>query len=170
MRTVLWITLAAAAIACACGGTTQHAKVEEVPIDNGSSSSASTQLPPDELSDASIPRSVVPAFDGSAPPGVGPQSLDTQAASPDAGSQQASAGTFVKRPTGLTEKQCNDLVLHFAKLMSKEHKTTAPAAADIPSHAIYGQMYVDCGATTTKKQQKCGMAAHTSAGWKKCME
>ena len=170
MRTMFpRVTLAVACIAAGCGGSTPHAKLEEVPIDQGGTSTSSG-LPPDELSDASVARSVVPAYDGSAPPGVGPQSLDQQAQQPSSDAGTSSAATFQKRPNGLSEKQCNDVVLHFAKLVAKEHKNTAPVAADIPTHPIYGQMYVDCGQTTTKKQQKCAMAARTSASWKKCME
>jgi len=161
------MTFAACCAVGACGGSTQHAKIEEVPIDQGGAASGS-DLPPDELSDASVARSEVPDVDGSAPPGVGPQSLDAHPQD-DAGAA-AAAPAFVKRPNGLTEKQCNDVVLHFAKLMAKEHKTPAPTATDIPKHAIYGQMYVDCGQSTSKKQQKCAMAARSTTGWKKCME
>lgn len=168
MRTFSWVTFAAACIfAGACGGQTQHPKVEEVPIDQGSSTPTG-DLPADEVSGSGA-RSVVPAVDGSAPPGVGPQSLDTPQTPQDAGTQ-AAPPTFVQRPNGLTEKQCNDVVLRFAKLMSKEHHTPAPTATEIPTNAIYGQMLVDCGQSTSKKQHKCAMTARTTAGWKKCME
>ena len=109
----------------------------------------------------------MPDFDGSAPPGVGPQSLD---AHPSADAGGPAAATFVHRPNGLTEKQCNDIVLQFSKLMTKEHKDPAVTAAEIPKHPIYGQMLVDCGQSTTKKQHKCASTARTTAGWKKCME
>ena len=166
MRTFSWVTFTAACIfAGACGGQTQHPKVEEVPIDQSGGGGTPSDLPPDDQA-----HSIVPAFDGSAPPGVGPQSLDAPQTPADAGAAPTAPAAFVQRPNGLTEKQCNDIVLRFAKLMSKEHHTPAPAATDIPTHAIYGQMLVDCGQSTSKKQQKCAMAAHTTAAWKKCME
>lgn len=150
----------------ACGGSTPRAKLEEVPIDQDPAQPGA--LPPDELNGAAHARNVAPDVDGSAAPGVGPQSLDERG--PDDAGAAASPPVFVKRPHGLTEKQCNDIVLHFAKLMAKEHKTPAPAASAIPTHPIYGQMYVDCGQSTTKKQDRCAMAARTTARWKKCME
>ena len=153
-------------VLCACGGSTQHTKVEEVPIEQGGGGSSS--LPPDEMADASIvtTTSVIP--DGSAPPGVGPQSLDVQA-SADAGASSTPTG-FVQRTGGLTQKECSDVVLVFAKLTAKESKQTAPSAADLAKDAIYGPMINECGQNTTKKQQKCAMTAKSSAGWKKCME
>jgi hypothetical protein len=60
--------------------------------------------------------------------------------------------------------------MSFAKLSAKEKHGTAPAAADIAKDPIYGPMLTECGASTTKKQQKCALTARTSAGWKKCME
>jgi hypothetical protein len=120
------------------------------------------------MADAGIVTSTVVVPDGSAPPGVGPQSLDVQA-SADAGSSTASAG-FVQRQGGLTQKECTDVVLQFAKLTAKEGKTTPPSATDLPQHAIFGPMINECGQTTTKKQQKCAAAARTTAAWKKCME
>ncbi len=165
MRTFSWVTFAAACIlAGACGGQTQHPKVEEVPIDQSGGGTPS-DVPADDQT-----HSIVPAFDGSAPPGVGPQSLDTPQTPSDAGAGTTAPPAFVQRPNGLTEKQCTDVVLRFAKLMSKEHHTPPPAATEIPTNAIYGQMLVDCGQSTSKKQHKCGMTARTTAGWKKCME
>ena len=120
------------------------------------------------MGDASIVTSNAAAVpDGSAPPGVGPQSLDVQPA--DAGSASTTTG-FVQRQGGLTQKECTDVVLVFAKATAKESKQTAPAAADLSSHAIYGPMIVECGQNTTKKQHKCAMATKSSAAWKKCME
>lgn len=164
MRTLGRIAFALALLAGACGGQSHQTKVEEVPIDQGGGGS---DVPSDQGSGGA--QTVIPTSDASAPPGVGPTSLDVQASSSDAGSA-SSPPAFVGHAGGLTEKQCNDVVLHFAKLMSKEHKTTAPAAADIPKDPIYGQMMSDCGQSTTKKQHKCAMASHTTAGWKKCME
>jgi hypothetical protein len=148
--------------ALACGGQSHQTKVEEVPIDQGGGPG---DTPTDSTSNA---QTVIPSSDASAPPGVGPQSLDVQAQAQDAGA--ATSTTFSGHAGGLTEKQCNDLVLHFAKLMTKEHKNPTPTAADLPKDPIYGQMMNDCGQSTTKKQQKCGMTSHTTAGWKKCME
>ena len=160
----LWTMAFACCALDACGGQTQHPKVEEVPIDQGGGGGDTTS--PDESGGA---KTVVPDTDATAPPGVGPQSLDTHA---DAGAstQTTAPATFVKRANGLTEKQCNDVVFQFAKLMNKEHQDPQIAPADIPKHPVYGQMYVDCGAQTTKKQYKCAIAARTTTGWKKCME
>ncbi len=149
----------------ACGGSTQHTKVAEVPIDQGGGGGSGT-LPPDEMADSSIVTSSAAVPDGSAPPGVGPQSLDVQS---DAGAASAPSG-FVQRTGGLTQKECTDAVLVFAKLTSKESHQTAPTAADLSQHAIFGPMINECGQTTTKKQHKCAMAARTTTTWKKCME
>jgi hypothetical protein len=153
----------------ACGGSTPRPKIEEVPIDQGDTDKASNKLPPDELSDASVARNVVSDSDASAPPGVGPQSLDSHAAQ-DAGAAPSGPPKFVKRPHGLTQRQCTDVVLHFAKLMAKEHKTPPPTAAMIPKDQLYGQMLYDCGQSTTHKQSHCAMTSRSTAGWKKCME
>ena len=150
----------------ACGGSTQHTKVDEVPIDQGGGGGGSG-LPPDEMGDAGIVTSNAAVPDGSAPPGVGPQSLDVQ---PDAGGSTSTPTGFVQRQGGLTQKECTDVVLVFAKATAKEGKQTAPTAADLAGHAIYGPMINECGQNTTKKQQKCAMAVKSSAAWKKCME
>jgi len=151
----------------ACGGATHnHQKVDEIPIENGGGLSGT--LPPDEMGDASIVVSNAALPDSSAPPGVGPQSLDVQSSS-DAGAASTSSG-FVQKAGGLTQKECTDVVMVFAKATAKESKQTAPSAADLSKDAIYGPMINDCGQSTTKKQQKCAMTAKTSAGWKKCME
>ncbi|HEX4516977.1 MAG TPA: hypothetical protein VH054_25690 [Polyangiaceae bacterium] len=157
-RVVLVLVLAA------CGGSTQHSKVEEVPIEQQGGGGS---VPPDEVGDAAT-TTTTPIPTGTAPPGVGPQSLDVQ---PDAGpTQTAATPHFVQRAGGLTEKECTDMVMVFAKAASKENKTTPPAATDLPKDPTYGQMLADCGQSTTKKQKTCAMAARTSAGWKKCME
>jgi hypothetical protein len=151
-------------VVAACGGAVHHAKVEEVPIEQGGGGG-----PTFEGGDSGA-TSVVVVPDGSAPPGVGPQSLDVQQ---DAGASTTTTTTtpqFVQRTGGLTQKECTDIVMLFAKALSKENKSTAPAATDIPKDPVLGQMLADCGQSTTKKQQKCALAAHTSAGWKKCME
>ena len=159
-RAILVLALAA------CGGSSQHTKVEEVPIDQGGG--GSSNLPPDEMGDAAIVTTTTVVPDASAPPGVGPQSLDVQGPS-DAGAQTAPAG-FVQRTGGPTQKECTDVVHVFAKLTAKESKQTAPATADLAQHSIYGPMINECGQNTTKKQLKCAMAARSSASWKKCME
>jgi hypothetical protein len=155
-------------VLAACGGSTQHSKVEEVPIgEQGGGGS----LPPDEMGDGGTTTNTVAIPSGTAPPGVGPQSLDVQQ---DAGGSTSGPTSttphFVQRAGGLTEKECTDMVMSFAKIMSKENKTTAPSPTDMPKDPIYGQMLADCGQSTTKKQKTCAMAARTSAGWKKCME
>jgi hypothetical protein len=155
-------------VLAACGGSTQHSKVEEVPI--GEQGAGGGSLPPDEMGDSgAATTSTTPIPTGSAPPGVGPQSLDVQPAA-DAGAAQSTAPHFVQRAGGLTEKECTDMVMGFAKLMAKESKGNAPSATDLPKDPIYGQMLADCGQSTTKKQKTCAMAARSSAGWKKCME
>ncbi len=159
-RAILVLALAA------CGGSTQHTKVEEVPIDQGGG--GSSNLPPDEMSDAAIVTATTVVPDGSAPPGVGPQSLDVQA-SADAGASTAPSG-FVQRTGGLTQKECTDVVMVFAKLTAKESKQTPPSTADLAKDAIYGPMINECGQNTTKKQHKCAMASKSSTSWKKCME
>jgi hypothetical protein len=151
-------------VLAACGGSTQHSKVEEVPIENAGGGGS---LPPDEMGDSGSSGNTVAIPSGTAPPGVGPQSLDVQ--QQDAGSA-STAPHFVQRAGGLTEKECTDMVMGFAKLVSKENKTTAPAATDLPKDSIYGQMLADCGQSTTKKQKTCATAARSSAAWKKCME
>jgi len=152
----------------ACGGSTKHSKVDEVPIENGGGGGGGgSSLPPDEMGDAATTTSTVAVPTGTAPPGVGPQSLDTQT---DAGGPQPITPHFVQRAGGLTERECTDMVMGFAKLMSKENKSTAPSATDLPKDPIYGQMLADCGQSTTKKQKTCAMTARSSAGWKKCME
>jgi hypothetical protein len=153
--------------AAACGGSSKNSKVEEVPIENGGGGGSS--LPPDEVGDGSAATTTVVIPDGSAPPGVGPQSLDTQPQS-DAGGPTAVTPTFQQRTGGLTQKECTDMVALFAKLSTKESHGTAPSATDLPKDPIYGQMIADCGQSTSKKQKTCAMAARTSAGWKKCME
>jgi hypothetical protein len=158
-RAILLIALAAA-----CGGSTPHSQVAEVPIEQSGRSGEG--LPPDEVGgDSGATSTTFP--DGSAPPGVGPQSLDT---TPDAGASQATPAAFVQRTGGLTQKECTDVVVTFAKQMTKENHAPATTAADVATHAVYGPMLIECGQTTTKKQQKCAMAAKTSAAWKKCME
>jgi hypothetical protein len=157
-------------VLAACGGSTQHSKVEEVPIENANGTGGGGALPPDEVGDAGGATSTVAIPSGTAPPGVGPQSLDVQQ---DAGSTTGPTSTaphFVQRAGGLTERECTDVVMGFAKIMAKENKSTAPSATDLPKDPIYGQMLADCGQSTTKKQKTCAMAARTSAGWKKCME
>lgn len=149
----------------ACGGSTQHSKIEEVPI--GEQGGGGGGLPPDEVGDSGATTNTVAIPSGTAPPGVGPQSLDVQQ---DAGGPTSTAPHFVQRAGGLTEKECTDVVMGFAKIMSKENKSTAPSATDLPKDPIYGQMLADCGQSTTKKQKTCAMAARSSAGWKKCME
>jgi hypothetical protein len=153
-------------VLAACGGSSQHSKVEEVPINSGGGGGSG--LPPDEMGDAAVTTSTTPIPSGTAPPGVGPQSLDVQQ---DAGGGPQPAGPhFVQRAGGLTERECTDMVMGFAKIMAKENKGTAPSATDLPKDPIYGQMLADCGQSTTKKQKTCAMAARSSAGWKKCME
>jgi hypothetical protein len=156
MRATLFL-----AVLTACGGS-QHTQVQEVPIDLDGGGRSTSDLPPDEVSGTGTS---VALPDGSAPPGVGPQSLDTQ---PDAG-LPAPQG-FVQRQGGLSEKECTDMVLAFAKLSAKEKHATAPVAADLDKDPVLANMITDCGASTTKKQQKCALASRTSGGWKKCME
>ena len=160
-RAIVLLALAASA----CGGGTQHTPVQEVPVDQ--ESHGSSELPPDEIGgDAGTTTTAVPP-DQSPPPGVGPQSLDTQAtAAADAGAPQG----FVQRQGGLTEKECTDVVLALAKLTAREKHTAAPTAADVQKDAMLTGLVNDCGAQTTKKQQKCGLAARTAGAWKKCME
>ena len=162
MKRVVLIVLLAA-----CGGSSQHTKVEEVPIENATGTGGGGALPPDEVGDAGATTSSMAIPSGTAPPGVGPQSLDVQQ---DASAPQSTAPHFVQRAGGLTEKECTDVVMGFAKLISKENKSTAPSATDLPKDPIYGQMLADCGQSTTKKQKTCATAARSSAGWKKCME
>jgi hypothetical protein len=165
MKRVVFVSVL---VLAACGGSTQHAKVEEVPLLDDGGAGGGGSLPPDEMGDAGTTTSTGPVPTGTAPPGVGPQSLDAQ---PDAGTTQAAATPhFVQRTGGLTEKECTDAVMTFAKLASKENKSTAPAATDLPKDPVYGQMLADCGQQTTKKQKTCAMAARTSAAWKKCLE
>jgi hypothetical protein len=155
-------------VAGACGGSTQRTKIEEVPIDN-TPTTVSSGMPPDELNTTKTSSSsVVPSGSGTAAPGVGPQSLDARK-NEDAGAPPPPL-KFIKRPHGLTEHQCNEVVLHFAKLMQKEHHTPAPKASELLAHPVYGQMVIDCGQSTTHKQLRCGMTARSSTGWKKCME
>jgi hypothetical protein len=153
-------------VAAACGGT-QHAQVQEVPIDQGSAR-PSSELPPDEVGgDAAVTTSSTVFPDGSAPVGVGPQSLD--GAQQDAGAQTAQVG-FVQRTGGLTQKECTDVVMTFAKLDSKQKHVATPTQADLAQHPTFGPMINDCGSGATKKQQKCGMTARSTAAWQKCME
>ncbi len=152
----------------ACGGSTQHAQVQEVPIDQ-SGGGRSSDLPPDEVGDAGVgTTSSVVLPDASAPPGVGPQSLDS--AQQDAGVQHAAPAAFVQRTGGLTLKECTDVIMTLAKEMTKENHVPTPTQADLAQHPIFGQMLTECGNTTTKKQHKCAMASKTTTGWKKCME
>jgi hypothetical protein len=150
-------------LAASCGGS-QHTQVPEVPIEQGGGHTS--DLPPDEVGDAGGTTSSLVLPDASAPPGVGPQSLDVTA---DAGTTPTPVG-FVQRTGGLSEKECTDVVLAFAKLTAREKHATAPAAADLGKDPIYGPMVLECGNSTTKKQQKCTATARTSAAWKKCME
>jgi hypothetical protein len=157
------------ALAAACGGGTQHSQVQEVPIDQGGGGGGSSSLPPDEVGDAGGVNSVA-LPDGGPPPGVGPQPLEGSGQTDAGGDSTASAGAFVHRPNGLTEKECTDMVLTFAKASAREKHNPTPTAADLGKDPIFSQMVVDCGASTTKKQQKCAMRVQTSAAWKKCME
>jgi hypothetical protein len=158
------VVLIAAVLAAACGGSTQHPPVQEVHIDQGGGHTSS-ELPPDEVGgDASVTTTST-APTGTAPTGVGPQSLDTQAQ--DAG---AAPQGFVQHTGGLTEKECTDVVMTFAKLDAKEKHKTAVPQASLAQDPSFGPMLTDCGANTTKKQQKCGMTAHTTAAWQKCMQ
>ena len=159
-------------VLAACGGSTQHSKVEEVPIGTqGAGGGGGGTLPPDEMGDAGTTTTTTAIPTGTAPPGVGPQSLDVQADAGAAGTGPTSTTPhFVQRTGGLTERECTDMVMGFAKLISKENKSTAPSATDLPKDPIYGQMLADCGQSTTKKQKTCATAARSSAGWKKCME
>ena len=153
--------------AIACGGGGQQTPVQEVPIDQNGGAHGGSELPPDEVGDAGTTTSIA-LPDGGPPPGVGPQPLDNGSSSTqDAG---AAPMTFTHRQGGLTEKECDDVVMAFAKLSAKEKHDPAPVLAEVQKDAIYSQMIVNCGASTTKKQQRCGLAAHTSDAWKKCME
>jgi hypothetical protein len=152
----------------ACGGSSTPHHVEEVPIDD--SIKRPTDLPPDEVGGSSSTASTGTADHG--PSGPAPQPLDTgdagaTATTADAG---APAAVFVQRPGGLSEKECTEVVMKFAKLTTKETKVATPAAADLSQHPVYGPMLADCGKSATKKQHKCGMVARSSRAWKKCME
>src|SRR4051794_4619402 len=103
--------------AAACGGSSHNSKIEEVPIEQGGGGGGSS-IPPDEVGDGSTATTTVVIPDGSAPPGVGPQSLDTQPQ--DAGGPTALTPTFQQRTGGLTQKECTDMVAQFAKLSTKE--------------------------------------------------
>jgi hypothetical protein len=153
-----------AVLVAACGGSTQHAPVQEVPIDQGGGRTSS-ELPPDEVGGDAAVTTTSTAPTGTAGAGVGPQSLDTQAQ--DAGS--APQG-FVQRTGGLTEKECTDVVMTFAKLDGKEKHHAAVAQTSLAQDPSFGPMLIDCGANTTKKQQKCGMTAKSTAAWQKCMQ
>lgn len=166
MRVTTILCLVPLAVGCGGGG---HTQVPEVPIDQGGGHTGGSELPPDEVGDAGSGISTVALPDGGPPPGVGPQPLDT-GTTVDAGTTDTSSATFVHHQGGLTEKECTDMVLAFAKLTAREKHNPAPTAADVGKDAVYGQMIIDCGATTTKKQQRCTTVAHTSAAWKKCME
>ena len=160
-------------LSVACGGSGATHRVEEVPIDDNIK--RPTDLPPDEVggsSGSTTTTSSSATAEHGPPPGVGPQPLDTgdagaAATSGDAGSPTA---VFTQRPGGLSEKECRDVVMKLAKLMTKETKVATPSAADLAQHPVYGQMVTECGKSATKKQHKCGMAARTSSAWKKCME
>jgi len=163
--------LLGACLACGGSGTAHH--VEEVPIDD--SIKRPTDLPPDEVGGSSGSATTTSSSglpDRGPPPGVGPQPLDTGDAGAAASSSDAGGPTavFTQRPGGLSEKECAEVVMKFAKIMTKESKVPAPTAADLPQHPVYGQMLAECGKSATKKQHKCGMAARTSSAWKKCME
>ena len=162
------LTILCVSFAIACGGS-QQSQVPEVPIDQGGGAHAGggSDLPPDEVGEAGATSSVA-LPDSGPPPGVGPQPLDV-ASGGDAGATQ-SGSTFTHRQGGLTEKECDDLVMTFAKLTAKDKHDPAPVLADVQKDAIYSQMITDCGATTTKKQQRCGLATHTTDAWKKCMQ
>jgi hypothetical protein len=163
-RICVWASLGIFVLAC--GGSTQHPPVQEVPIDQGNAHSG--DLPPDEV-DASVTTSSVALPDSGPPLGVGPQSLDAPA---DAGAAhpQVTVTPFVQRHGGLTQHECTDVIMTLAKLMTKENGVPTPSQADLAVHPVFGQMLNECGTTTTKKQQKCAVAAKTSAAWKKCME
>jgi len=149
-----------------CGGATHHAQVQEVPIDQGGRTSS--ELPPDEVGgDGGVTTSTYVMPDANAPPGVGPQSLDTT--QQDAGAQ-AQTVAFVQRQGGLTEKECTDAVMVLAKLTSKETHAATPTQADLAQHPVFGLKLSACGNAATKKQQKCAMASKSTAAWKKCME
>ncbi len=155
----------------ACGGSNQHTHVQEVPIDQagGGGGHGGTELPPDEVGNAGgAATSTIVFSDASAPPGVGPQSLDVTT-SADAGPAVVAA-SFTQRPGGLSQRECTDVIMKLATLMSKDNNTPAPATADLAQHPIFGQMITECGKSTTKKQQKCANASKTTAAWKKCME
>lgn len=147
----------------ACGGSTQHTPVQEVPIDQGGGHSSD---PSDDFDAGGTATVSYP--DGSAPPGVGPQSLD---APQDAGASTSTATTaYVQRPGGLTQKECTDVIMKLATLMTRENHIPPPTAADLGQHPIFGQMLTECSKSSTKKQHKCAMASTTMAAWKKCME
>lgn len=166
-----WLRVwACACVVAACGGTTQHTKVQEVPIDQSGGDHPTSDFPPDEVGDSGsgTTTSMTVSSDASAPPGVGPQSLDSQ---PDAAATTApTAAVFVQRAGGLTQKECSDVIMVLAKNMTKENHVPTPTAAELAQHPIFGQMLTECGQTTTKKQQKCAIATRTTAAWKKCME
>ena len=170
-KRVLASLLVSAAIAC--GSSSAHHRVAEAPIDDNIK--RPTDLPPDEVggSGSTSTTSATGVPEHGPPPGVGPQPLE----GPDAGASAASGGDagssasgFTQRSGGLSERDCNDLVMKYAKMMTKETKAATPSAADLPKDPIYGQMITECGKSTTKKQQKCAAATRTSAAWKKCME
>jgi hypothetical protein len=158
-----WLAISALTFGVACGGATQHMQIQEVPIDQASTS-APSDLPPDEVGGDS---GVAAYGDATAPPGVGPQSIDTQ---PDASTQASAPPAFVQRAGGLTLKECSDVVMVLAKSMTKENHVPTPTSAELAQHPIFGQMLAECGQSTTKKQHKCAMASRTTAAWKKCME
>ncbi len=157
------LAISVAVLVVACGGSTHHQQVQEVPIDQGGGGHSD-----DDPGSGSSSATIVPASDASAPPGVGPQSLDTPA---DAGSSTTNtAPAFVAHAGGLTQKECSDVIMVLAKEMTKENHVPTPTAADLAQHPIFGQMLAECGNNTTKKQHKCAMASKTTAAWKKCME
>lgn len=159
-------------VAAACGGPGAHPKVEEAPIDTNIK--RPTDLPPDEVggSNTATTTSSSGLPEHGPPPGVGPQPLDVggDAGASASGGDGGVPSSFIGHAGGLTEKECSDLVMKLAKMVTKETKAAAPSAADLPHDAVYGPMFVDCGKSTTKKQQKCAAATRTSAAWKKCME
>ncbi len=163
-RVVLFAVVVTLSASLACGGSTQHTPVQEVPIDQ-SGGGRTSDLPPDEVEAGATTAVAYP--DGSAPPGVGPQSLDGPQ---DAGAATATNASFVQRPGGLTQRECTDVIMKLATLMTKENHIPPPSQGDLAQHPIFGQMLTECSKSSTKKQHKCAMASTTMSAWKKCME
>ncbi len=147
----------------ACAGSHPPPPIEEVPINQDPSVSG--------MDDDSSGGGTTDDHGG-----TGDHTVDTTAhhdkdagadETPDAGE---TATTFKHHAGGLTLKQCTDMVMHLAKLTAKETKKKAPREKDLAQHPIYGQMVVQCGDETTKKQYHCAARAHSSSAWRKCMK